>query len=75
MHYTALKSGEAFSASYGIPNGLVIDIGGRNVNGSLHVNGSLRSTFEMKGMKYVCIDMDADASVVYSCSSRGKVTI
>ena len=35
MHYTALKSGEAFSASYGIPNGLVIDIGGRNVNGSL----------------------------------------
>lgn len=57
MHYTALKSGEAFSASYGIPNGLVIDIGGRNVN------GSLRSTFEMKGMKYVCIDMDTDPSV------------
>jgi SAM-dependent methyltransferase len=57
MHYTALKSGEAFSASYGIPNGLVIDIGGRDVN------GSLRSTFEMKGMKYVCIDMETDPSV------------
>ena len=28
MHHTALKSGESFSASYGIPNGLVIDIGG-----------------------------------------------
>jgi hypothetical protein len=28
MHYTSLKSGEAFSESYGIPNGLVIDIGG-----------------------------------------------
>jgi predicted SAM-dependent methyltransferase len=57
MHTTALKSGESFSASYGIPNGLVIDIGGRNVN------GSLRSTFEMKGMKYICIDMEEDPSV------------
>jgi SAM-dependent methyltransferase len=57
MHYTALKSGESFSASYGIPNGLVIDIGGQNVN------GSLRSTFEMKGMKYICIDMEAHPSV------------
>jgi SAM-dependent methyltransferase len=57
MHYTALKSGQAFSESYGIPNSLVIDIGGRNVN------GSLRSFFETKGMKFVCIDMEADASV------------
>jgi len=57
MHYTSLKSGEAFSESYGIPNGLVIDIGGRNVN------GSLRYFFETKGMKFVCIDMEADASV------------
>ncbi len=57
MHYTSLKSGEAFSESYGIPNGLVIDIGGRNVN------GSLRDFFETKGMKFVCIDMEADASV------------
>ena len=29
MHYTSLKSGEAFSESYGIPNSLVIDIGGK----------------------------------------------
>ena len=57
MHYTALKSGQAFSESYGILKGLVIDIGGRNVN------GSLRSFFETKGMKFVCIDMEADASV------------
>ena len=57
MHYTSLKSGEAFSESYGISNGLVIDIGGRNVN------GSLRSFFETKGMEYICIDMEADISV------------
>ena len=43
MHYTSLKSGKAFSESYGIPNGLVIDIGGRNEN------GSLRTFFEIKG--------------------------
>jgi len=57
MHYTALKSGEAFSESYAIPNGIVIDIGGRNVN------GSLRPFFESKGMKFICIDMEADKSV------------
>ena len=43
MHYTSLKSGQSFSESYGIQNGLVVDIGGRNVN------GSLRSFFEEKG--------------------------
>ena len=57
MHDTALKSGKAFAESYGISNGLVIDIGGRNVN------GSLRAFFESKGMKFVCIDMEEDASV------------
>ena len=57
MHETALRSGLAFSKSYGIPNGLVIDIGGRNVN------GSLRKFFENIGMKYVCVDMEEDASV------------
>ena len=57
MHYTALKSGEAFSESYGLSNGLVVDIGGRNLN------GSLRSFFETKGMNFVCIDMEADTSV------------
>ena len=57
MHETASRSGLAFSKSYGIPNGLVIDIGGRNVN------GSLRKFFENIGMKYVCVDMEEDASV------------
>ena len=56
MHYTSLISGRAFTESYGIPNGLVVDIGGRNVN------GSLRSFFETKGMKFVCVDMEADSS-------------
>lgn len=57
MHYTALKSGEAFSITYGISNGLVVDIGGQNVN------GSLRSFFETKGMKFIAIDMKEDVSV------------
>ena len=57
MHDTAARSGLAFSRSYGIPNGLVIDLGGRNVN------GSLRKFFEKIGMKYVCVDMEKDASV------------
>ena len=57
MHNTSLISGKAFSESYGNPNSLVIDLGGRDVN------GSLRSFFETKGMKYVCIDMEADATV------------
>ena len=57
MHYTSLKSGQAFSESYGIPNGLVVDIGGRNVN------GSLRSFFLEKGMNFICVDMEAHESV------------
>lgn len=57
MHYTSLKSGEAFSEAYGLQDGLVIDIGGRDLY------GSLRSFFELKGMKFVCIDMVEDASV------------
>ena len=65
MHDTSLISGRAFTESYGIPNGLVVDIGGRNVN------GSLRSFFETKGMKFVCIDMEANSSVdIVGCTSR-----
>lgn len=48
MHFTSLKSGQAFSESYGIKHGIVVDIGGRNVN------GSLRSFFEKLGMKFIC---------------------
>jgi SAM-dependent methyltransferase len=57
MHFTSLKSGQAFSESYGIKNGIVVDIGGRNVN------GSLRAFFENLGMKFICIDMESDPSV------------
>jgi len=57
MHYTSLKSGEAFSKSYHFENGLVVDIGGRNVN------GSLRSFFEEKGMRFLCVDMEPHSSV------------
>jgi len=57
MHYTSLVSGKSFSESYGIKNGLVIDIGGRDVN------GSLRSFFEEKGMVFLCIDMESHDSV------------
>ena len=35
MHPKSLISGKAFADSYGIQNGLVVDIGGRDVNGSL----------------------------------------
>ena len=57
MHDTSLISGKSFSESYRVQNGLVVDIGGRNVN------GSLRPFFEEKGMKFICIDMEPDASV------------
>lgn len=57
MHYTALVSGKSFSQAYGLKDGLVVDVGGRNVN------GSLRSFFESNGMKYICVDMEADPSV------------
>ncbi len=57
MHYTSLIAGQSFSEAYGIDNGIVVDIGGRNVN------GSLRSFFESKGMKFICVDMEKDPSV------------
>jgi SAM-dependent methyltransferase len=57
MHDTSLRSGKSFADTYGISGGLVVDIGGRNVN------GSLRSFFENKGMRFICVDMEADPSV------------
>ena len=56
MHYSSLKSGEAFSETYGGNGKIVIDVGGRNVNGSLRV------AFTEKGMKYICIDMEEHKS-------------
>jgi predicted SAM-dependent methyltransferase len=57
MHFTSLKSGEVFAEAYSVKNGVVVDLGGRNIN------GSLRSFFESKQMKFVCVDMEADPSV------------
>ena len=57
MHESALKSGELFAQHYGGEGKTVVDIGG------LDVNGSLRSFFESRGMKYICVDMGEHASV------------
>jgi len=57
MHITSLKAGEAFSEVYSFPGGVVLDIGGQDCN------GSLRSFFEKKGMRFICMDMVAHHSV------------
>jgi len=57
MHPTSLSSGNAFSETYGGPGKIVVDVGGKDVN------GSLRSFFISRGMKYICIDMEAHSSV------------
>ena len=57
MHYTASISGKLFAEKYGGLGKIVIDIGGKDVN------GSLRSFFEKKGMKYICVDMEKHSSV------------
>ena len=55
MHSSALISGSALAETYGIKDGIVVDIGGRDVN------GSLKSAFE--DMKFICVDMEKDPSV------------
>ena len=57
MHPTSLISGESFSEVYGGVGKIVVDIGGKNEN------GSLRCFFESKGMKFICIDMVEHPSV------------
>ena len=57
MHDTALISGYFFAKLYGGLNKVVLDIGGKNVN------GSLRSIFEDLGMKYICLDIEEHSSV------------
>jgi SAM-dependent methyltransferase len=57
MHDTALEAGSAFAKAYGAPGKIVVDIGGQNVN------GSLRSLFESRGMKFICVDMIEHPSV------------
>ena len=57
MHDTALKSGVLFAQSYGAVDKVVVDVGGKNVN------GSLRGFFENLGMKYICVDIEPHTSV------------
>lgn len=57
MHDTARLSGKGFADKYGSSGKVVVDIGGQNVN------GSLREYFEERGMKFICIDMEAHPSV------------
>jgi SAM-dependent methyltransferase len=57
MHDSALASGGLFSQAYGKPGHLVVDLGGQDVN------GSLRQSFQSRGMKFVCVDMQAHPSV------------
>jgi SAM-dependent methyltransferase len=57
MHDTALLSGEAFANLYCEKGQTVVDIGGQDVN------GSLRSFFENRGIKYISVDMVEDKSV------------
>jgi SAM-dependent methyltransferase len=57
MHDTSLLSGDLFARTYGKENFVVLDIGGK------YVNGSLRRSFVQLGMKYICVDIEADRSV------------
>jgi SAM-dependent methyltransferase len=57
MHISAMASGDGFAKVYGAPGQTVVDIGGQDVN------GSLRSYFESRGMKYISVDMIEHPSV------------
>ena len=57
MHYTASKSGDLFAQFYGGVGKIVLDIGGKDVNGWLRV------FFERLGMKYICVDIESHTSV------------
>lgn len=52
MHGSAMMIGEAVASIYGGPGTTVVDVGGRNVN------GSLRAHFENTGSRYICVDME-----------------
>lgn len=57
MHDTALASGILFAKNYGGPGKRVLDIGGKDVN------GSLRQPFVDFGMEYICVDLEPHDSV------------
>ena len=57
MHMSAMAAGDGFAQLYGNPGMTVVDIGGQDVN------GSLRTCFESRGMKYISVDMIEHSSV------------
>ena len=57
MHETSFRSGQSFLESYGKKHDLVVDIGGKDVN------GSLRQIAIKLEMGYVCVDIEHDISV------------
>ena len=57
MHDSAALSGEGMAIKYGISSGIVVDVGGQDVN------GSLKKYFVNAGMKYICVDMEEHSSV------------
>lgn len=57
MHDTSLIAGKIFAENYGGINKIILDVGGKNVN------GSLRQFFEKLGMKYICLDIEEHSSV------------
>ena len=57
MHLTSSFSGEGMARLYGVPNGIVVDVGGQDVN------GSLKPFFIDAGMRYISVDMVEHPSV------------
>jgi SAM-dependent methyltransferase len=57
MHDTAQLSGHLFALTYGRSGDIVVDVGGKNVN------GSLREYFTKNEMKYISVDLEEDPSV------------
>lgn len=57
MHETSLYAGYAFSETYRGLNRIIVDVGGKDVN------GSLRQFFNKDGNKYICVDLEAHNSV------------
>jgi SAM-dependent methyltransferase len=57
MHDTSLISGILFAEIYGGKDKVVVDMGGKDIN------GSLKYFFEVLGMKYICVDIEEHSSV------------
>jgi len=57
MHYSSYQACTKFAELYGKENMVVVEIGGRDVN------GSMRQHFEGLKMKYICVDIEEHPSV------------